>query len=294
MQHLRKILVSSNCIKWAVYFEFEESQDIEDSIVAIFSDFDICVMPSRAITAGVPLLKITNCCNGSYVISVNDEHLFYPDDIESLRHWIYEICFHHICLSVEDVVFLHGGAIRIPDTDKCILFFAPTHGGKTTVVTEAVLNGYEYLSDDILPIQVNTRMIYPFPKAAMIRNLDLFHDKLSLKIRGALRQDSGDVVRIVSLFDSQTNREAPYKIELCVFLNRDSSLLQGASVSVINKNEKFLNIFSNIRDPRKMKDNIKVCSEIVRANRFVRLTYSEMTDAIKCVNQIVTDRRTTE
>ena len=157
-----------------------------------------------------------------------------------------------------------------------------------------MLNGYEYLSDDILPIQVNTIMVYPFPKAAMIRTPDLFHDRLSQKIMGALKQDNGEVVKIVSLFDSQTNRAAPYKIELCVFLNRNSGAFQESSVSEINEIEKFLSIFSNIRDPKKMKDNITVCSKIVRANRFVRLNYSEMTDAIHCVNQIVTDRRTKE
>ena len=105
MERLRRVLVSSNSIKWAMYFEFEESQEIEDSIIAIFSDFDIYIMPSQEMPASIPLLKIANCFDGNYIISVNGKHLFYPNDMESLRHWIYEICFHHICLSVEDIVF---------------------------------------------------------------------------------------------------------------------------------------------------------------------------------------------
>ena len=62
-------------------------------------------------------------------------------------------------------------------------------------------------------------------------------------------------------------------------------MLQEASISDIQEGDKFSSILNNIRDPKKMRDNITVCSEIVRTTRFIRLTYSEMTDAIKCLNR---------
>ena len=285
MNQLRRNLVSSQCFKWAVCFEFEACDNIEQSIRAIFSNFDMHTISSQAVPDEIVLLKILDKGNDNYVISVNGTHMFYPKNMESLQHWIYEICFHHICLSVDNIVFLHGGAVRIPNTNRCILFFAPTHGGKTTIVTEAVLNGYEYLSDDILPIQVNSAMVYPFPKAAMIRDIDIFHDVSRLNVMGILKQDNGNIAKIASLFDPRTNVDAPYKIELCVFLHRDTSMLQEASISDIQEGDKFSSILNNIRDPKKMRDNITVCSEIVRTTRFIRLTYSEMTDAIKCLNR---------
>lgn len=70
-------------------------------------------------------------------------------------------------------VFFHGSAVS--DENNCILFIAPTMQGKTTLCTQMVMNGYTYLSDDLIIMDQDCK-IYPFPMPIKMRKNNIAHN----------------------------------------------------------------------------------------------------------------------
>jgi hypothetical protein len=66
-----------------------------------------------------------------------------------------------------DLLWLHAGA-AIQD-GKAVLFVAPYGRGKSTLVTELCARGWSYASDDIVPVDLATGRILPFPLTPFVR-----------------------------------------------------------------------------------------------------------------------------
>ena len=63
--------------------------------------------------------------------------------------------------------FVHAGVIA--SRGRASLLVAESGGGKSTSTWALLHNGYEYLSDELAPIDVDTRRVHPYPHALCLK-----------------------------------------------------------------------------------------------------------------------------
>ncbi len=66
-----------------------------------------------------------------------------------------------------DLLWFHAGAVAF-DTGA-VVFAAPGGGGKSTLVAWLCQQGWRYLSDDVLPLELATGNILAFPQTPRVR-----------------------------------------------------------------------------------------------------------------------------
>lgn len=64
-------------------------------------------------------------------------------------------------------VMLHGGSVVY--NDQAFLFLGDSKAGKSTLIAHLCMEGFEYISDDRLIINVKEKKVTPFPKAIILR-----------------------------------------------------------------------------------------------------------------------------
>jgi hypothetical protein len=67
-----------------------------------------------------------------------------------------------------DVYFVHAGVLEL-DGRACLLV-APSGGGKSTTVWGLVHHGLRYLSDELAPIELSSRLVHPYPRALTLKS----------------------------------------------------------------------------------------------------------------------------
>lgn len=66
-----------------------------------------------------------------------------------------------------DLLWFHAGAVA--NANGAILIAGPGGSGKSTLVTHLYQQGWRYLSDDVLPLDLTTGRILPFPQTPRVR-----------------------------------------------------------------------------------------------------------------------------
>ena len=67
-----------------------------------------------------------------------------------------------------DLYFLHGAAIAIKG--RAALVIAPSGSGKSTLAFTLVQRGVMYLSDELVPVDVDQNIVYPYPRAICLKS----------------------------------------------------------------------------------------------------------------------------
>jgi hypothetical protein len=66
-----------------------------------------------------------------------------------------------------DLLWFHAGAVA--NDTEAVVFAAPGGGGKSTLIAHLCQQGWRYLSDDVVPLELSTRNILPFPQTPRVR-----------------------------------------------------------------------------------------------------------------------------
>jgi hypothetical protein len=66
-----------------------------------------------------------------------------------------------------DLYFLHAAALRF--NNQAILLVAPSGVGKSTTTWALLHHGFEYLSDELAPLDLATRAVFPYPHAICLK-----------------------------------------------------------------------------------------------------------------------------
>jgi hypothetical protein len=66
-----------------------------------------------------------------------------------------------------DLVWLHASGVA--RDDHAVLITGPSGSGKSRLAAHLVAGGFDYLGDDVLPLDPRTRMAYPFPVTPSVR-----------------------------------------------------------------------------------------------------------------------------
>jgi hypothetical protein len=69
----------------------------------------------------------------------------------------------------QDLYFIHGAALALADAG--CLFVAASGGGKSTTTWAALHYGFDYLSDELAPINLQEKTIIPYPHALCLKAL---------------------------------------------------------------------------------------------------------------------------
>jgi hypothetical protein len=66
------------------------------------------------------------------------------------------------------LLWFHAGAIA--QANRGLLLASPSGGGKSTLTTRLCQHGWRYLSDDAVPLDLQTGMLLPFPQTPRVRS----------------------------------------------------------------------------------------------------------------------------
>ena len=66
-----------------------------------------------------------------------------------------------------DLLWFHAGAVA--NGGGVVLLPAQAGGGKSTLVTKLVAQGWQYLSDDVVPLDLKTVKVFPVPQTPRVR-----------------------------------------------------------------------------------------------------------------------------
>ncbi len=162
-------------------------------------------------------------------------------DEKSLEDIAYEVVLSQALARVQTHFLIHAAVVSL--NDKGLVIAAESGHGKTTLAIKLLLNGFQYLSDEIAAFGRSDRLIRPFPRALRVKpgTLDLlgleylkdsaalWGDKLLLDVESIRAGSLGapaSISHIIIVRDSQTVNDEEYKRELGVLVNQlDENLL---------------------------------------------------------------------
>lgn len=152
-----------------VYVTFETHQ------VAFQTDVPAIL---KSIEIGFQYMLTTEPCNlitemevqskhNDYQLSVGgDLWATYPSIGETVQALHYEIPL-QLIQERSDLLWLHAGAIS--NAKGAIIVSGASGKGKSTLVSQMCQRGWSFLSDDILPLDMQVSEVMPFPKTPMVR-----------------------------------------------------------------------------------------------------------------------------
>ena len=94
------------------------------------------------------------------------------------------LCILYEKLPTEKFFYLHGGGVS--KENICIALLAPSNGGKTTIVMGLLESGFNYRSDDIIPICKTDAKSFSFPKPIFFRDNSPYSQYSNLIIKNYL------------------------------------------------------------------------------------------------------------
>jgi hypothetical protein len=68
-----------------------------------------------------------------------------------------------------DLYFVHAGVVAF--RGAAVAFVAPSGTGKSTTVWTLLADGFKYVSDELLPVDLATGQILPYPRAVCLKTL---------------------------------------------------------------------------------------------------------------------------
>ncbi len=87
--------------------------------------------------------------------------------LDDILEWFTKEVIHHLVQANPDLLWLHAGAAAYGG--YAVLFPGAWGRGKSTLVTSLCENGWSYLSDDIVPIDLSSGKVMPFFRTPTIR-----------------------------------------------------------------------------------------------------------------------------
>ena len=197
----------------------------------------------------------------------------YAEQMDLLQAVKYEVVM-GLLLVHPELLWFHAGAVA--NETGAVVFAAPGGGGKSTLVTQLYQQGWRYLSDDVLPLELATGNIFPFPQTPRVR------------------QNTGELVPSDRLWevpkfdvtlDLNTICRSPLPIQAIVFPSFDRETQ--AQISPCSPGTAALELLRNCINftDHKQAAVQRVC-ELVKHLPAFRLSFSNIDAAIKCLAQI--------
>ncbi|HSD96017.1 MAG TPA: hypothetical protein VLB06_02635 [Sulfuricaulis sp.] len=105
--------------------------------------------------------------SGFHVATDDDEPVWLEDADGLLFHLDKDLTI-ALQLQRADLFFLHAAAVALDD--RAVVLSAPSGTGKSTLALALLENGFDYLSDELAPIDVQRLTVHPFPHALCLKS----------------------------------------------------------------------------------------------------------------------------
>ncbi len=149
---------------------------ITDDIQYVLGDFTISRAARRAPVHVYRFVELGSRRDQRHRLSLDGVEV---TTASSLREVFYAFLNHVHSMMFErtrDLLLVHAGCVS--QGDVAVLLPADPGSGKTTLVASLVRAGFGYLSDEIAPVDPQSGLVHPFPRALIVRksSLRLFGD----------------------------------------------------------------------------------------------------------------------
>jgi len=134
-----------------------ETQEIVDILQVGFSAFVV------ELAAPVIRYAVSGNQESGFVIEREGEKPYQADNVYELLYGFEKDLTLELELQRKDLFFVHGAALAL--NDRAILISAPSGSGKSTTTWALLHHGFDYLSDELAPIQLESLNVEPFPHA---------------------------------------------------------------------------------------------------------------------------------
>jgi hypothetical protein len=140
-----------------------------------------------------------------------------------------------------DLYFIHAAALEF--AGKAYMLVAPSGSGKSTTTWALLHHGFQYLSDELGPIDLKTLEVYPYPHALCLKNAPPTSYPLPARVLRTSR----------TLHISPRNlpcgvSTSPFPLAAIFFLQYDPEACAPA-VQPLNKAEAGVRLFANALNP---------------------------------------------
>lgn len=271
--------ISHPNIAWRVAIVCDN--EIHSHIATLFGAF--CV--ERDISGLIAPEKTLILCKTENGYRINYTNIVCEDLYHALG-MIMEMLMSPYFLRSQSYFFLHGAAL-VKD-GKLVTIIAPTHQGKSTTTALLLMRGYQYLSDDVIPVNVDTLEVSSFPKALCIRDLSVLDDgKCSLhnffnvmpfcvKSEDNLSRKIESRVPLLPFKTVAVDGTVFYKMDTIILLERTAQIEANLYELVqLDSGAGYMHLIKNLRAPEQIPLFRRVGAQITRSVRFMKLRYFE-------------------
>lgn len=180
-----------------------------------------------------------------------------------------------------DLFFVHAAAVVYKD--QAALLIAPSGTGKSTTTWAAINSGFDYLSDELAAIDLNTMTVWPYPHALCLKSRPpLFELPETTLYTSQTMHVYGDVISNVSL-----NIAKP--LGAFIFLERDASLSH-STVKQISHGEAAAKLYANTLNVLAHNNNdagLAAAIELAGNNKNYALTVNALDDACNSIKRLM-------
>jgi hypothetical protein len=107
------------------------------------------------------------CAGGKYYVERNSEVTAGTGALVDILQCVEHEVLLHLIQARPDLLWFHGAAAA--SAGRAVVIAGPAGQGKSTLVTTLCANGWAYLSDDILPLDMASSQVIPFPQTPAVR-----------------------------------------------------------------------------------------------------------------------------
>ena len=214
---------------------------------------------------------------------------------------VLELVFSPSYLANESCLFLHGAALE--KNGKVFLIIAPTQKGKSTVTSLLVMNGYHYMSDDVIPIRKSDYSVLSFPKTICVREEKILSDfNLELDTYFCRPKITIETIDNVKKGIEQRQPYIPYNsvstmlkltpdVYDVIFLHRSAEKLEdGYELEKLMPYKGALELVCNLRNPEQITDLRRICGDLIKKVHFFSLKYNDGYNYLQAFEELSNDK----
>jgi hypothetical protein len=179
-----------------------------------------------------------------------------------------------------DLYFLHGAALEF--AGKGLALIGPSGSGKSTTTWELLNHGFSYLSDELIPLDLNTKTVYPYPHALCLKAEPTGDHRLPM---ASLRTSTTFYVPVEHL---PTRIAAPLAHLDALFFIRYDPLVRTPQLKPITKAMAAARLFANALNPLAHEnDGLDGAVDIVKTSECIDLVTGDLRTTCRLINELV-------
>lgn len=221
---------------------------------------------------------------GYYIFKVNKEIFLKCKDLQRAVLEISSEIINRFVHNSNGLLYLHAGAVQ--KNGKVLIVVGGSRSGKTSLVSFLINHyGYEFLSDEIVPIVLSNGNVLPFHRALSIRKETLPFLNISASIDNDISTVDGEVVKFISYksLSNTTDGDINNKIATIIFPHfGDDTLI--SEVDIKSSLTKLLESSVNFRSV--VNEGLDFIVKMLPSVKLYELTIKNISKAANCIAKL--------